>query len=617
MTSAEIAVRSSDYTGNANLGGGTLGVINVDTRPFEQLAAYTFSYNKTLWDKDQKDMDEKIKELSTIADIHVNDLRGKDKDKIVSDLSNFLNYASEFARKTPKTNEEKLQQQLEWHTKRGALLNNYDSGKSRAISYQAQVNKIKETYTNPAMQDVAIKKLDEVFDATDIGTPIPSSPNYELEQVVVPDPKPQTIDAVGVDKNDNTETQISVFNPAINSKLADATTFGLVQSYIPKTVKDANGKDVPNPAYESLSKSAKDAQEYQATVKSSGKIWSDMAVPLNAALKQKDAKGNYLYFDENGAFNHVKFEEDNASNSTLMTSYNALKSLDNYSRTKYNDASSGIFNDRGISYKLPTNVNPNDFKAGFIPFDKDKDISGSQLVQAGMFSKYGGDAVSKKLTHTGETNDMIKANIQATTIRRGQDLDYKAQMKRLSAEEEKWKATQKGGEVQLNGAMERAKRIYSDMLKIADKNGVITPDKVRLLNTEQLKYLGIEKLVTSDAGSTTSVFTPLSFKDEKGKDVPHAIQLVDGQIRILKNAEKSKNSPSYLGQFDPEKSTNIFNIGTNILNEELKNSGAKELNSYMGVDVTGGTTTTTSGGSTTVSGSTKVTTNSKGLPVFK
>jgi hypothetical protein len=140
-----------------------------------------------------------------------------------------------------------------------------------------------------------------------------------------------------------------------------------------------------------------------------------------------------------------------------------------------------------------------------------------------------------------------------------------------------------------NTALDKAKRIYNEMAALADKNGVISPDKVRQLNSEQLKYLGtvtpkvVKDGVTTDAGG----YVPLTFKDKK----KYAIQLQNGQIKVLEGdnitqAESGSYHVDKDGGFNPQMSTNITNMATNILNEQVKNaSGKQEDASYNAVNI--------------------------------
>lgn len=607
--SATIGAEFSSYQGNAGLGEVGGGAFKIDTNPLRDLAAYANLYNQHVWRQRQADTDAKVKQLADLSDIHLNDLRGKDREFMSKRWTEFLSYASDFATKEPKTQDEKLKQQLEWQTKFGAFINDFDSGKQRALSYQAHKNIILNNTTDPKLQEVQLAQLDRVFDETDITTPISALPQYKMQDIDIPKPVTQKFDVVDIGGDQNIATDATVFNPALNISNADAAILGIKKVYPQKGT----------PEYENLSQNEKDAAEQQSTFQSNAKIWNDMNTPLNQAIQK--------YVDENGNFDATKFEDDNAANTTLMRPYNALKALDTYSQTKYSQAVNGQLDDKGLSFKTLSAVNPTDFKSGFVDFGKG--ISPNQLALAGIFSQYGGDSFEKKVTETGKATQLKLANISATTQRRGQDLDYKLGQDRIKADKEKWKSSQTGGETVKNGAFQRAQRIYSDLEKLADKNGIITPDKIRQLNAEQLKYMGVEKVETSENGVARTVYQPLNLsgknaqgeKENEDFNGNFAIILDKGKINVLANAQPDKSKPGhFVGRLDNTKSTNLFNIGTNILNEELSKAGSKELNSYLPVDSGEGVqSTTTTGGSQTQSGS--VSTNQsfviKGKPYTK
>lgn len=599
-TSAEIGA-SDNYTGNANLGGASAPVFNIDSKPLELLSQYTFHYNKSVWDQKQAETNAKVKQLADLSNIHLNDLRGRDKEQASKEFNELLNYASDYARKTPKNNEEKLQQELEWQTKLGAFNNNFDSGKNRAVSYYAHLNTIKQNIPDATTQDEAIKQLNKTFDDTTIDTPISAVPNFKIEKFGIPDPTQQKFTSVAIMGNDNLKMKNGIYNPRINGGIADASIFAIAKAYPKQGTSE----------YDSLSDNEKAQADIQRTVTSDSKGLVDSANILNKAMQP---------YIKDGKFDVDSFENDNASNTTLMNAYNGVKKFNEGMHDSYNQAINGYFSNKGINIPLPPNINPNDFKYGFVDFAKG--VTPNNLVQSGMYAKYTGDTFEADIQHTGEKNDLIKANITAATTRRGQDLDYGAAMKRINAETDKWKASQTGSTTQINGAMTRAKRIYADMMKLADSKGVISPEKIRQLNVEQLKYLGIEVPQQRDAeGKITDQggFKPLNFEPE----TEYAIQLSNnGEVKVLRPKEGEKKlvrlaDGRFNGLFEPTKSTNIYNIGTNILNEELKNAGTKELNSYYGVDVTGNETKQTEGGTQSASGSTKLTQAQKFLQGLK
>ncbi len=151
--------------------------------------------------------------------------------------------------------------------------------------------------------------------------------------------------------------------------------------------------------------------------------------------------------------------------------------------------------------------------------------------------------------------------------------------------------------------------MYGDLSKLADRNGVISPDKLRQLNVEQLKYLGVEvpDAIDEETGKVIKGgYRPLDLAptlDDKGKAKSRfALQLVNGEVKVLEDAKPLADG-RFVGKLNNSKTTNIRNIATNRLNEELKNSGSKEVNTYLGIDVTQSGTSNTIGGGTSSSSS--------------
>jgi hypothetical protein len=178
----------------------------------------------------------------------------------------------------------------------------------------------------------------------------------------------------------------------------------------------------------------------------------------------------------------------------------------------------------------------------------------------------------------------------------------------LDWDKDKWNQQMTGGEDVKNGAVLFAEKIYNDVGNAAsyqqrDANGklvqaILTPDDLRKLNVEQLKYMGVEGENLTDQSGKVIKGGIKSLKLE-GKEV---LEVKDGQIRVLSDAKKLPDG-RYVGNWNREKSTNLSNIATNRLNEELRNAGAKELNSYMSIDTgTGGVNVNSTGGSSGSSG---------------
>lgn len=389
-SSVDIAVNSSSYVGNAALGGANEIAIQLDTKPFQQLAQYTFLANKSQWDQTQKDADAKIDELAKLAAYNpVNGIR-KDTQAVIDAKIKLQEAGANYAREFAKDPKQRTEQFVKFKQDIGEAENILNSANSRAIAYQVRKNAILQGAEPAAQKEIQLKALDKEFDETDIYTKISALPNYKVENVEIPKPIPQKIDTVLIGGNENIQVKSTIFNPATNMPEADRVVLGIKNLYPKKGT----------PEYDQLSDLQKQQADLQGTVESSGKFWGDMSGNFNAVLQGKGADGKPLYFDENGVFLKDKFEDDNASNSVVMRAYNGLKNLDAYSRKKYDEISvkGGIFDDKGIQYALPGNLNSTDFKQGFIDFNKG--ISPNQLGLAGMFAEYTGDTFDKKVTET-------------------------------------------------------------------------------------------------------------------------------------------------------------------------------------------------------------------------
>lgn len=390
-TAAEIAVNSSNYTGDKNLGGGDFGVLKIDTKPLEQLAYYSMLFNKSEYDQRQKDADAKVDELAKLAQINLNNLVRKDKDIVAKKYTDFVTYASEFTRKNPKTHEEKLAQQLEWQTKFGELMGDYNSAKKRTVGYFAAQAEIESTYTDPADREVAKKELDRKFDTTDLSTYIQPLPEYKTESADIPKPVTSTLSVIKKGGDENIDMEGIVFIPRVNAVVADQTLLRINQTPLEGT-----------PEFDKLSDDGKVQATMQANKykKGGASVYASSAQHFNEVLQSKGQDGKLLYFDgETGAFLEDKFKNDMANNSPVMSAYKALKDLHTYSTDKIQQISNGRLTDGGFEYDLPTGVTADDFRAGIIDFKKG--VTANQLIQAGSFAEYSGDKFQKKVTNTG------------------------------------------------------------------------------------------------------------------------------------------------------------------------------------------------------------------------
>jgi hypothetical protein len=149
-----------------------------------------------------------------------------------------------------------------------------------------------------------------------------------------------------------------------------------------------------------------------------------------------------------------------------------------------------------------------------------------------------------------------------------------------------WKSNTIGGDEQKNAALGFATGVYNNLRGLANSAGVITPDKLRQLSSDQLKYLGINIPEQRDPQTGQVIqgggLQPITL------GANDAIEIIDGKIKVYRNARMLDDGTGRVtGLLDNKANTNIQNIATNKINEELKIAGSKELNAYLGADLMG------------------------------
>lgn len=381
---------AAGYRGDANLGGGSTGSFEIDTRPIQQLAQYTFLYNRSLFDQRQKDADEKVKELAKLTAYDLANARGKDKQAGIDALVKLQNFGAEFAAKgTPKTPKEKIEQQIEYQNKIQDAENTINSINGRGIGYMARKNAILSANTDAALKDTQIKALDEEFDNTDIHTPISAEPKFDLSVPKVGAPVYKNTEVVVEGANGTVTQTLKIFDP---------------QSNLNAAFLEANNLETPIlPANATAQQKAE--YEQKLTLKSANKVWQDSAQILNTALT--DPK----YKNEDGSINYNAIESDNPilhNTLALIDRYNA------YSTDRKLDATNGYYTDKvGKKVKLIGNVKPSDF---FV-IDKTKPLSPAQVVFLEKFAAAAPDQKEEKYQYTGAANQL-----------RNIELDYSAQI---------------------------------------------------------------------------------------------------------------------------------------------------------------------------------------------
>jgi hypothetical protein len=129
---------------------------------------------------------------------------------------------------------------------------------------------------------------------------------------------------------------------------------------------------------------------------------------------------------------------------------------------------------------------------------------------------------------------------------------------KAKAQMDLWKSNTIGGDEQKNAALGFTQGIMSQLEAIGtpkDKNGayIITPNKVRQMSAEQLKYLGTSLPADANTGRAAGL-NPLDISDKDAIEV-----LPNGQIKVLTNAHQLADG-HWAGKYDQTKNTSVQNI---------------------------------------------------------
>lgn len=569
MATISDITQGASYRGDPNLGGELAVGVTLDPSPLARLATFTYYRDRDMWEK--KNQDDKLA-ADKIAAMSAYDTSSPLK-PFSEDLKKSLQEIQKFVRENPDSlvysrNQEKYQQREDMIN---TFLNKRKGATANDVLYNAKKSKI-GLIQNKADRDAQMQLLD--LDANDLfkdgvdaayEQQIQLSPELNPEDYKIPE-IPLT-EAFTITRNEN-DTVIEGKAYADMDRvdaLADGAYFGLGQA----------GIDVNSQEFKNLS------EEQQRRVLLENKITTrkratleNIAASIDGLIQSTKAK----FSDPNNPISITDLPDSELMQQGSIGNY--IRSVKGYNRQidEINAAT-------GKSYP---HINLDD---GATP---------QEIIKLEFFNKNGG-TLYKELKPTVQQTDNA---IQLEKIRADKALVLEA----LDWDKEKFKQQTQGTEQVKNGATIFAERIYNELKSLADKNGVISPEKLRRLTVEQLKYLGYDKgEVDAESGKVTRGLKPLTVipQDATGsKEGVDAIQLVNGQIKVLKNAKKIPGTDQWEGLWDETRSTTVSNIATNRLNEQLSKAGSKELNSYLPLD-NGAieVQSTTSGGSQSTSGS--------------
>jgi len=168
------------YVGNAALGGANEIAINIDTKPIQQLAAYTLMYNKSQYDQRQKDADEKIKELGKLTKFDAINGLPKDVDAVKAAKLKLQELSTKFASEIPGSPKQKQESWLKFQQEKAEVEKLLNSANARDIKLKAYIDatQIDKDLTTE-QKELNIKEAQKLFDETDVFT-LPVIPETKI-----------------------------------------------------------------------------------------------------------------------------------------------------------------------------------------------------------------------------------------------------------------------------------------------------------------------------------------------------------------------------------------------------------------------------------------------------
>lgn len=485
---ADIGANFSSYTGNAGLGGGVVEATKIDTSPVQMLAMYQYEYNKLAHQEKVVDTNGKIKELADLTAFDPNSAIEKDKKVALDTYNQLLADGSEYSRKSPKNQDEKLQQSWEFKKKIADAQKTISSIKERAISYNTRKASIMaDTTLSPDQKKQKLAKLDEAAN-TDVHTPISAEDAFDEKIPDIAAGVSRTVEGVDILANINIQHKITVFTSSDLLRQSQMEATGLEAMF--------HG----------------DNKDFFASSKNPFVIYHNAAESFNSAL----ASPKYQKVNPTSNQVTIDYDEIKKDNPAIDNVLSLIDQYNNWATDMKTQASAGVFKDKaGKQYTSIQAIKPDDF----FTIDKSKPLTGEQMIMLEKWRKSNpAIGVSVEVSNTGtalaeERNRIDLYQAKNTAWYQRQQVDLEKEKNKV----QKALADKKGAnQVQIDEAAQFANDILSRIRAASSKpdakTGVVNVDwtKVQLSDIEK-QMLGLGEL--SDNGKFTIKASEISDDD--------------------------------------------------------------------------------------------------------
>lgn len=390
---SEIA-QGANYLGSPQLGGYSNTAIDLDVKPIQQLAQYTFLTNKSNYDQHQKDVDEKIAKLAELAPYDLVNGEGKDSAYVLDALKKMRERGARFAATNWKTPDEKDKAYFAFQKDIADYKNLITSANKRAIAYDLEKSRINLSDVPEGSKKIQLQDLDKQFKSTDIFTPIVSTAKVEVPEISVGTPVLKNVTQVVKDTNGFTEVKSNFFDVAKNTANADVISLGLFQPPLP----------------ENATEDQKRQYQISAFGNDKNKFWQKMGEVYNSAFT--DPKYSKIITDpvtgEQKAINEVDLNKIK-ENPLLQGQQELLNRYNTWATQQRQNVIDGKYKDYiDPKTNLVTTVSADEFRI----IDPTKPLQPRDLAFLELFRQAAPDKTDKDYKYTGDATKVRLENIQ-------------------------------------------------------------------------------------------------------------------------------------------------------------------------------------------------------------
>lgn len=396
-SAAELAVGASNYQGSSELGGGSFGAVKLDTRPIEDLAKYTFLYNRSEYDQRQKDVEAAAAEIADYTSYDLTTGIPKDAKLLQEKYDKLTAYVRENPNALDYRNKKEW---AEYKKMRNDLENDLKSAKVRNTIYTLRKKEITDN-TDEADRELRIQELNQEVESTDIRTPINHSQQYADNSVKLPPSPELTFDVTKTGPNAVVIRDYKVFN--VSKARSNGDVFAIISD------KDI---DPTTP------------QGKRDIISQKKNFWLQGAEAFNSVLNAKDeTTGEFLYktkiTDANG---NVTYSINEQKLSKMPKNIlNLVKETNEYLKRTKAEISAGTYKDK---FEKPITFGSGAMnESDYDEINYADGISPEELALVAQYAQWNGDQYKTDVKQNDNAIQMRGQDISAATQRRGQDLD--------------------------------------------------------------------------------------------------------------------------------------------------------------------------------------------------